>query len=42
MENDLLEAIVALSDQLFYNTGISTYISVVKKLRGKNVEGKFS
>ena len=26
LENDLLEAIVALPDQMFYNTGISTYI----------------
>ena len=29
IENDLLEAIVALPDQLFYNTGISTYIWVL-------------
>ncbi|MDP9419436.1 MAG: type I restriction-modification system subunit M [Actinomycetota bacterium] len=29
IENDWLEAIVALPDQLFYNTGISTYIWVV-------------
>ena len=26
IENDWLEAVIALSDQLFYNTGISTYI----------------
>ncbi|HBU06942.1 MAG TPA: restriction endonuclease subunit M [Candidatus Magasanikbacteria bacterium] len=26
LENDLLEAIIALPDQLFYNTGISTYV----------------
>jgi type I restriction enzyme M protein len=29
LEKDLLEAIVALPDQLFYNTGISTYIWVL-------------
>jgi len=29
IENDWLEAIVALPEQLFYNTGISTYIWVV-------------
>ncbi|MFA9430013.1 N-6 DNA methylase [Egicoccus sp. AB-alg2] len=29
IENDLLETIVALPDQLFYNTGISTYIWVI-------------
>jgi type I restriction enzyme M protein len=29
IENDLLEAIIALPDQLFYNTGISTYIWIL-------------
>jgi len=29
LENDLLEAIIALPDQMFYNTGINTYIWVV-------------
>jgi type I restriction enzyme M protein len=29
LENDWLEAIVALPEQLFYNTGISTYIWVL-------------
>ncbi|MBL7690597.1 MAG: SAM-dependent DNA methyltransferase [Flavipsychrobacter sp.] len=29
IENDMLEAIVALPDQLFYNTGISTYIWIL-------------
>jgi type I restriction enzyme M protein len=29
LENDWLEAIVALPDQLFYNTGISTYLWVL-------------
>ncbi|MEO6325122.1 MAG: class I SAM-dependent DNA methyltransferase, partial [Thermoanaerobaculia bacterium] len=29
IENDWLEAIIALPDQLFYNTGISTYVWIV-------------
>ncbi|WP_318261544.1 type I restriction-modification system subunit M [Zhongshania marina] len=29
IENDMLEAVVALPDQLFYNTGINTYIWIV-------------
>ena len=29
LENDLLEAIVALPEQLFYNTGIATYVWVL-------------
>ncbi|MEM8995420.1 MAG: class I SAM-dependent DNA methyltransferase [Acidobacteriota bacterium] len=29
LENDLLEAIVALPDQMFYNTGISTYVWIL-------------
>lgn len=29
IENDWLEAVIALPDQLFYNTGISTYIWIV-------------
>ena len=29
MENDLLEALIALPEKLFYNTGIATYIWVV-------------
>jgi type I restriction enzyme M protein len=29
LENDLLEALIALPEQLFYNTGISTYVWVV-------------
>ncbi|PKO88989.1 MAG: restriction endonuclease subunit M [Betaproteobacteria bacterium HGW-Betaproteobacteria-12] len=38
IENDWLEAVVALPEQLFYNTGISTYIWVLsnrKELRRK-------
>ena len=37
LENDMLEAIVALPEQLFYNTGIATYIWVVtnRKAEGR-------
>lgn len=31
LENNVLEAIVALPDQMFYNTGISTYIWILSK-----------
>ena len=40
LENDWLEAIVALPDQLFYNTGISTYIWVVTNRKPKERKGK--
>lgn len=38
IENDMLEAVVALPDQLFYNTGIYTYIWIVtnRKSDGTN------
>jgi type I restriction enzyme M protein len=38
IENDMLEAVVALPDQLFYNTGIYTYIWIVtnRKFDGSN------
>ena len=29
IENDMLEAVIGMSDQLFYNTGISTFIWIV-------------
>src|SRR6476661_2073442 len=29
LENDLLEALIALPEQVFYNTGIATYVWVV-------------
>ena len=29
LENDLLEALIALPEQLFYNTGIATYVWIV-------------
>ena len=37
LENDLLEALIALPEQLFYNTGIATYVWVLtnRKRRGR-------
>ena len=40
IENDMLEAIVAMPDQLFYNTGISTYIWIVTDRKVKERKGK--
>ena len=40
IENDWLEAIVALPDQLFYNTGISTYIWIVTNRKEPQRRGK--
>jgi type I restriction enzyme M protein len=40
IENDLLEAVIALPNQLFYNTGISTYIWVISNHKPKNRKGK--
>lgn len=40
IENDWLEAIVALPDQLFYNTGISTYIWVLTNRKEERRAGK--
>jgi type I restriction enzyme M protein len=40
IENDWLEGIVALPDQLFYNTGISTYIWVLTNRKEKNRKGQ--
>ena len=40
LENDLLEAIVALPDQVFYNTGISTYIWIVTNRKPASRKGK--
>ncbi|MCR9098934.1 MAG: type I restriction-modification system subunit M [bacterium] len=40
IENDRLEAIIALPDQLFYNTGISTYIWVVDNQKRPERKGK--
>ena len=40
IENDWLEAIVALPEQLFYNTGISTYLWVLTNRKEKERKGK--
>jgi type I restriction enzyme M protein len=40
IENDWLEAIVGLPDQLFYNTGISTYFWVVTNRKAPERRGK--
>ena len=40
IENDWLEAVVALPDQLFYNTGISTYIWVLSNRKKPRRKGK--
>ena len=40
IEHDWLEAIVALPDQLFYNTGISTYIWVLTNRKEPSRRGK--
>lgn len=40
IENDWLECIVALPDQLFFNTGISTYIWIVTNKKRKERQGK--
>ena len=42
IESDWLEAIVALPDQLFYNTGISTYIWVLTNRKEETSEGQDS
>jgi len=38
--NDMLDAIIAMPDQLFYNTGISTYIWIVTNRKEKERKGK--
>lgn len=40
IENDWLEGIVALPDQLFYNTGINTYIWIVTNRKTRKRKGK--
>jgi type I restriction enzyme M protein len=40
IENDWLEAIVALPEQMFYNTGIGTYVWVVTNQKEKRRKGK--
>lgn len=40
LERDLLEAIVALPEQLFYNTGIATYVWVLTNRKAPERRGK--
>ena len=40
IENDWLEAVVALPTELFYNTGIATYIWMVTNKKSKKRQGK--
>ncbi len=40
IENDWLEAVVALPEQLFYNTGISTYIWILSNRKAKQRQGR--
>jgi type I restriction enzyme M protein len=40
IENDFLEAVIGLPDQLFYNTGIATYIWILSNRKSKRRKGK--
>ena len=40
IENDWLEAVIALPEQMFYNTGIGTYIWIVTNRKEKRRKGK--
>lgn len=40
LENDWLETIVALPEQLFYNTGIATYVWILSNHKTKERKGK--
>ncbi|EEN86968.1 N-6 DNA Methylase [Rhodococcus erythropolis SK121] len=40
LENDWLEGVVALPDQLFYNTGISTYFWILSNRKPKKLQKK--
>lgn len=40
LENDLIEAIIALPTDLFYNTGIATYVWILSKNKRKARKGK--
>lgn len=40
LENDLLEAIVAVPEKMFYNTGIGTYIWILSNKKEKKRKGK--
>lgn len=40
LENDLIEAIIQMPTELFYNTGISTYVWILSKNKRKERKGK--
>lgn len=40
IENDLLEGIIALPNDMFYNTGIPTYIFIITNRKSKHRKGK--
>ena len=40
IENDWLEAVIALPEQMFYNTGIGTYVWIVTNRKEKGRKGK--
>lgn len=40
LENDLLKALIALPEQLFYNTGIATYVWVISNRKAAARRGK--
>lgn len=40
LENDLLEAIIALPTDMFYNTGIATYVWILSNNKSENRRGK--
>lgn len=40
LENDLLDAIIALPNDIFYNTGIATYIWIFNNRKAKNRKNK--
>jgi type I restriction enzyme M protein len=39
IENDWLEAVIAMPDQLFYNTGISTYVWIINNRKSNERKG---
>ena len=41
IENDMLEAIIQLPNNLFYNTGITTYIWILSNNKAEQRKGKF-
>ena len=40
LENDLVEAIIGLPTDMFYNTGISTYVWIVSNRKPARAQGQ--